>query len=100
MSPTMDLGQTIRRLPQVRKLTIEALAFAAEIHPTYLSGIERGVRNPTWAKLCGLTEALGVTVSQSSPAKPRTSAALRSSEVSSPISTSSCESRARSWPRT
>jgi transcriptional regulator with XRE-family HTH domain len=65
MSPTNgDLGQAIRRLRRARKLTIETLAFAAKMHPTYLSGIERGVRNPTWTKLCGLTEALGVTVSQ------------------------------------
>jgi transcriptional regulator with XRE-family HTH domain len=34
----------------------------AEIHPTYLSGIERGVRNPAWAKLCALLEALDVSV--------------------------------------
>lgn len=65
MAPTnRDLGQAIRRLRRARKLTIETLAFAAKMHPTYLSGIERGVRNPTWTKLCGLTEALGVTVSQ------------------------------------
>jgi transcriptional regulator with XRE-family HTH domain len=30
------------------------------MHPTYLSGIERGKRNPTWGKLCALADALGV----------------------------------------
>lgn len=65
MAPTNgDLGQAIRRLRRARKLTIETLAFAADMHPTYLSGIERGVRNPTWTKLCGLAEGLGVTMSQ------------------------------------
>lgn len=34
-----DLGRAIRRLRWERKLTIEKLAFAAEMHPTYLSGI-------------------------------------------------------------
>jgi AraC-like DNA-binding protein len=39
------LGQAIRRLRQADDLTIEDLAHAAGMHPTYLSGIERGVRN-------------------------------------------------------
>ncbi len=33
------------------------------MHPTYLSSIERGLRNPTWTKLCDLAEALGITIS-------------------------------------
>lgn len=55
-----DLGQAIRRLRWDRDLTIEALAFAAGMHPTYLSGIERGRRNPTWARITSLTRALDV----------------------------------------
>ena len=39
-------------------MTIEDLAYDADIHPTYLSGIERGVRNPTWSKLNGIAYAL------------------------------------------
>lgn len=57
------LGRAIRRLRQQRKLTIETLAHAANLHPTYLSGIERGVRNPTWSKLCALADALALPVS-------------------------------------
>jgi transcriptional regulator with XRE-family HTH domain len=49
-------------LRRARGFSIEALALAAGLHPTYLSGIERGERNPTWAKLCGLAGALGVPV--------------------------------------
>ena len=56
------LGRAIRRLRQHRELTIEALAHAADMHPTYLSGIERGVRNPTWSKLCGLADALVIPI--------------------------------------
>jgi transcriptional regulator with XRE-family HTH domain len=58
-----DLGRTIRRLRQARRLSIEALAFMADMHPTYLSGIERGRRNPTWYKLCGVAEALEMPMS-------------------------------------
>jgi transcriptional regulator with XRE-family HTH domain len=58
-----DLGRAVRRLRKAHGLKIEALAFAADMHPTYLSGIERGLRNPTWRKLCGLADALDVSVS-------------------------------------
>jgi transcriptional regulator with XRE-family HTH domain len=59
-----ELGRAIRRLRRARRQTIEDLAHAADIHPTYLSGIERGVRNPTWSKLAGLAGALGVPVAE------------------------------------
>ena len=58
-----QLGRVIRRLRRALRLTIEDLAFAAGVHPTYLSGIERGIRNPTWVKVCGLAIALGVPFS-------------------------------------
>jgi transcriptional regulator with XRE-family HTH domain len=52
MSPSAptgsQLGQAIRRLRQDRKLSIEDLAGTAGWHPTYLSAVERGRRNPTW----------------------------------------------------
>jgi transcriptional regulator with XRE-family HTH domain len=53
-----ELGRAIRRLRRSRHLTIEGLAYAADMHPTYLSGIERGVRNPTWIKLADLARGL------------------------------------------
>ena len=56
------LGRAIRRLREQRSLSIEALAAAADMHPTYLSGIERGHNNPTWTKLSGLAKALNTTV--------------------------------------
>ncbi len=63
MPTNADLGQAIRRLRRERRLSIEALALDAGIHPTYISGIERGVRNPTWAKITSLAQALHVPVS-------------------------------------
>jgi len=59
-----DLGQAVRRLRRARHRSIENLAFAAGMHPTYLSGIERGIRNPSWTKLCDLAEALAMPLSR------------------------------------
>jgi transcriptional regulator with XRE-family HTH domain len=58
------LGRAVRRLRQDRGLSIETLAGDAGMHPTYLSGIERGKYNPTWDKLGGLARALNVPLSQ------------------------------------
>jgi transcriptional regulator with XRE-family HTH domain len=64
MPTNTDLGQAIRRLRRDRNFTIEALALDADMHPTYLSGIERGTRNPTWEKITSLARALDVPVSE------------------------------------
>jgi len=57
-----DLGRAIRRSRRARNMTIEGLAFAAEMHPTYLSAIERGVANPTWQRIMSLADALKTSV--------------------------------------
>jgi transcriptional regulator with XRE-family HTH domain len=54
MPTNANLGAAIRRLRHERGLTIESLAFASDIHPTYLSEIEQGNRNPTWQIVCRL----------------------------------------------
>ena len=58
-----QLGRGVRRLRLARSMSIEGLAGLAHMHPTYLSAIERGLRNPTWAKLCALAEAFDITIS-------------------------------------
>jgi len=64
MPTNPELGRAIRRLRRARRLTIEDLAHASDLHPTYLSGIERGVRNPTWSKLTGLARGLNVPIAE------------------------------------
>jgi transcriptional regulator with XRE-family HTH domain len=45
-------------------LSQEDLAHRSGLHPTYISGIERGVRNPSWRSVGRLCEALGVPLSE------------------------------------
>jgi transcriptional regulator with XRE-family HTH domain len=64
LTPTnAALGRAIRRLRNTRGSTIEDIAYVADMHHTYLSGIERGLRNPTWSKLCALANALELPAS-------------------------------------
>lgn len=53
------VGQNVKRLRQARGLSQEELAFASELHRTYVSGVERGVRNPTVLIVSRLAAALG-----------------------------------------
>ena len=55
------LGVAVRRLRTRRGLSQEDLSAAAGLDRTYVSGIERGVRNPTVASLLKLCEVLGTT---------------------------------------
>lgn len=65
MPPTSaHLGTAIRRLRTERELTIEGLASSAGIHWTYLTGIERGQRNPTWKIIGLIADGLDVKVSE------------------------------------
>jgi transcriptional regulator with XRE-family HTH domain len=57
-----QLGAALRRLREGRGESIEALAAAAGLHWTYLSKIERGVGNPTWAIVGELAEELEIEV--------------------------------------
>jgi transcriptional regulator with XRE-family HTH domain len=63
MPTRRHLGHAVRRLRQARRMSIEALGGMAEIHPTYVSSIERGLSNPTWDKLCNVADALDITIS-------------------------------------
>jgi transcriptional regulator with XRE-family HTH domain len=55
------LGAAVRELRTERGLSQEAVADAAALHVTYLSGIERGLRNPSLDKLNALAGALEVS---------------------------------------
>lgn len=52
------LGENLRRHREERRLTQEQLAEKAEMDPTYISGIERGVRNCSVLSLLRVADAL------------------------------------------
>lgn len=47
-----------------QELTVEKLARTAGVHWTYLSGIERGIRNPSWKVLTAIAISLEVPISE------------------------------------
>ena len=60
--PRKPLGQAIRRQRLKLGLTQEQLAETADLHWTYISGIERGVRNVSIVNLFHIAAALKVRV--------------------------------------
>ena len=61
MDSRQVVGRNVRRLRERLSLSQEELAFETELHRTYISGVERGVRNPTVLVIDRLAKALGVT---------------------------------------
>jgi len=59
-----QVGINVKRLREARHLSQEQLAFEAELHRTYISGVERGIRNPTVAVVAKIARALSVTPDQ------------------------------------
>ena len=58
------VGINVRRFRKERDLSQEALAFECGLHRTYISGVERGVRNPTVTVLDKIARALTVRPGQ------------------------------------
>lgn len=53
-------GRHIRYVRSLRGTTQEEVAHRAGVHVTYLSGIERGVRNPSLRNIRAIAKALEV----------------------------------------
>ncbi len=58
------LGQNVRRRREAREQTQEKLAEKAGLDPTYISGIERGLRNPGIKNVAKLAKALGFSTAE------------------------------------
>jgi transcriptional regulator with XRE-family HTH domain len=61
---TLNYGSAVQRLRQERGMTSEALARAAEVSPSYLSEVERGLKRPSTDVLAKLARACGMRPSQ------------------------------------
>jgi transcriptional regulator with XRE-family HTH domain len=57
------VGLNVRRFRAERGLSQEELAFECGLRRTYISGVERGVRNPTVVVLEKIAKALKVATS-------------------------------------
>ncbi len=55
------VGRNVARLRQARGLTQEQLAERSGFSQRYLSGLERGLRNPTVVSVYEIAQALGVS---------------------------------------
>lgn len=61
------VGKQLRDLRMKQGLSQEELAYRADMHPTYISGIERGRRNPSITNFYYLAHALEVHPKQLIP---------------------------------
>lgn len=58
------LGTNVRRIREAKGWSQDKLSEMSGLHRTYISGIERGVRNPTIKIVREIAAALGIKVSQ------------------------------------
>jgi transcriptional regulator with XRE-family HTH domain len=58
------LGRAVKAVRRGRGLTQEQVSAGSGLHPTYISDIERGVRNPGWEAVTRLAVGIGVTVEE------------------------------------
>ena len=69
-NPTQKCGAqalfaaNMRRIRKARELTQEKVAEAANLHPNYISSVERGERNISNCNIERIATALGVTMAE------------------------------------
>lgn len=59
-----SLALRVRELRRAKGWSQEALAEGADMHRTYLAGIERSLRNPSLENLVKLANALGLSLAE------------------------------------
>lgn len=60
----IKFGEKVRQRREALKLSQEQLADQADIHRTFISGIERGVRNPGLENILRIAQALKTEASK------------------------------------
>lgn len=71
MDVRQRVGRNVRRIREELGLSQEGLAFECALHRTYISGVERGIRNPTVLVLEKIAKALRVPASRLLDEAPR-----------------------------
>ena len=61
-SPQVALGRAIRLRREEIGLSQEAVADTANVDPTSIRGLERGIANPTWDVADRVSRALGLSL--------------------------------------
>jgi transcriptional regulator with XRE-family HTH domain len=57
-------GSNVRKAREAKDFTQEQLAEKADLDQTYISGIERGLRNPSIVSVVRIAKALGSSVAE------------------------------------
>ena len=57
---SVALGLAVRDLRQRAGLSQEELGYRSGMHRTYVGGIERGERNPSWMNIVRIAQALSI----------------------------------------
>jgi transcriptional regulator with XRE-family HTH domain len=60
----LGLGKAVREIRTKRGLSQEELGLEAGLDRSYVGGVERGERNPSYGSLLKIADALGVSVSE------------------------------------
>ena len=58
------LGRNVRQQREAKAFSQEKLAERPNLDPTYISGIERGLRNPGIKNVAKLAKALGLSTAE------------------------------------
>lgn len=64
MDISVKFGKKVKELRLQKKMSQGDLAKILGVHPTYISGIERGVRNMALKNIEKLAKALGVPIEE------------------------------------
>lgn len=64
MDVCQKLGLRVQQLRQAKGWSQDEFAHRANLHRTYVSGVERGIRNPTITVLGKLAAGLEITLSE------------------------------------
>ncbi len=64
MNTLKSFGLRVKKIRTEQKISQEDLAELSGLHRTYISSLERGVRNPTLTTLISLSKGLNIEINE------------------------------------